>query len=293
VSCAPTNQTVFTGQNATLQASGGTGSYAWSAPGGSPSSGTGSSFFVSYGSAGSRTVTVTSGTDRSATCIVTVAATPTPTAATPTPPPQAPALNIQKTAQNVTRGGAEGQSATASPGETIQFTITVRSVGSSPAFGVMLRDTLPAGLTYQSGSTTIDGLGGPDGVTGSGLNLGDLAPGRQVIVRFRAVLADATFFPIGTTTLTNVANAQALGVSVSAFTNVTGNAQLLVTRASTGPVTQVPTGPAESAVLALIVSAIVTLLYVGYTATDAFRRHEAKSLAKTAKDDIDSLDFRR
>jgi len=37
----------------------------------------------------------------------------------------------------------------------------------------------------------------------------------------------------------------------------------------------------------------VTLLYVGYTATDAFQRHEAESLAKRAKDDIDTLDFRR
>lgn len=42
---------------------------------------------------------------------------------------------------------------------------------------------------------------------------------------------------------------------------------------------QVSTGPFESSVMALIVSAIVTLLYVGYTATDTYRRHEAEGIA--------------
>ncbi|HXV26948.1 MAG TPA: hypothetical protein VD862_02925 [Candidatus Paceibacterota bacterium] len=45
-------------------------------------------------------------------------------------------------------------------------------------------------------------------------------------------------------------------------------------------VVQIPTGPGESTVLALIVSAIVTLLYVGYTSTDAFRRREAGVIAR-------------
>jgi hypothetical protein len=58
-----------------------------------------------------------------------------------------------------------------------------------------------------------------------------------------------------------------------------------------GPVTQVPTGPGESTLLALIISAVVTLLYVGYTSTDTFRKHEAEGLAET--DDRDLLNFKR
>ena len=47
---------------------------------------------------------------------------------------------------------------------------------------------------------------------------------------------------------------------------------------------KVSTGPFESSVMALIVSAIVTLLYVGYTATDTFRRREAEGIAHTEQD---------
>ena len=58
-----------------------------------------------------------------------------------------------------------------------------------------------------------------------------------------------------------------------------------------GQVGQVSTGPLETTFFALIVSAIVTLVYVGYTNTDRFRRHEIGSIAKEGKKE--PIDFRR
>jgi len=69
--CTPPSQTVQTGQIATVGATGGTGTYSWSAPGGSTSAGVGAGFSTSYSSAGTNTITVTSG-QQTATCQVTV-----------------------------------------------------------------------------------------------------------------------------------------------------------------------------------------------------------------------------
>ncbi|MCL5667249.1 MAG: hypothetical protein M1383_05780 [Patescibacteria group bacterium] len=71
VYCSPLTQTVSIGQQAYLSASGGNGSFAWEAPGGSPDDGFNSSFSTSYASSGTKSVTVRSG-GRSATCSVVV-----------------------------------------------------------------------------------------------------------------------------------------------------------------------------------------------------------------------------
>lgn len=65
LSCSPATQARFVDEVASLSASGGTGKvdYAWSAPGGTPSSGTGSTFDVVYGTTGTKSVTLTRGSD--------------------------------------------------------------------------------------------------------------------------------------------------------------------------------------------------------------------------------------
>lgn len=70
VSCSPNTQTVNTGGTASFSASGGTGTYSWSG-GGSPATGNAATFSTVYSTAGSKTVTVSSGT-QSASCLVTV-----------------------------------------------------------------------------------------------------------------------------------------------------------------------------------------------------------------------------
>jgi len=69
--CAPPTQTVSIGQTASVAATGGTGTYAWSAPGSSTPTGAGSTFTTSYPTAGTHTITVTSGAQTD-TCQVLV-----------------------------------------------------------------------------------------------------------------------------------------------------------------------------------------------------------------------------
>lgn len=75
--CSPSSTSAAVNQAVTFTASGGNGTYNWQASGGNPSSGTGSSFTVSYAAAGTYSVTVTSAS-QTATCTVTVTSAPPP-----------------------------------------------------------------------------------------------------------------------------------------------------------------------------------------------------------------------
>lgn len=456
LACSPVTQIVALGAPATITGSGGTASYGWYAPGSNPVTGTGASFIVTYTIPGEKTVTMTGGGNQVTCQVVVAAATPTPTPtttiaptcqprpacldATPrclmpepvagwcptptpsitTPPPTTPQLALQKMVRNITQGSGEGDSTNANPTDTVEFSLRVSSVGTGLVTNVMVRDALPAGLSYIPGATTVDGAPASDGVISTGLNLGDMSPGRTITVRFRATVAPGTFFASGTSVLTNTGYARGSNVpevSDVAFVTIVNTPQNLtmslikmgrnVTRGETGehtpvlsspgqtiefilrvrntsnaPLTNVmlrdivptgiaavpgsvrigsspasdalfgaglnlgtlsvgqevvvifsgrvavaselpagtttlintvqatatgvgmltaqlpviitstavvvppvDTGPGESTVLALIISGIITLLYVGYTGTDTYRRHEAGELVKESKDE--------
>lgn len=91
VACSPAFQSAATGQQAEISATGGSGSYTWSAPGGTPSTGSGSDFSTSYSVSGIKRVVVASA-GKYVTCTVNVTApAQTPPATQPpgddTPPP--------------------------------------------------------------------------------------------------------------------------------------------------------------------------------------------------------------
>lgn len=69
--CTPPTQTAQIGQTAAFSASGGTGTYTWSAPGASTTSGGGANFSTTYAAAGTYIATVTSGS-QTANCAVNV-----------------------------------------------------------------------------------------------------------------------------------------------------------------------------------------------------------------------------
>jgi hypothetical protein len=76
--CAPLSQNKLVGETANLTASGGIGSYSWTASEGNPNSGTGSGFATSYSTVGTKTVTVTSGAqNKNCTVVVSEASTAT------------------------------------------------------------------------------------------------------------------------------------------------------------------------------------------------------------------------
>ena len=108
--CAPVTQTVAIGQLAPMTATGGTGTYSWSAPGGTVPSGTGAAFSTAYGTSGTRAVTVTSGT-QSATCTVVVPDPPLVCA----PPTQTVGIGVPA---SMTASGGNGTYAWSAPGGT-------------------------------------------------------------------------------------------------------------------------------------------------------------------------------
>ena len=90
--------------------------------------------------------------------------------------------------------------ASAQPGQTLTYTLTISNVGNQGATGVILTDTLPANTTFVSAS---DG-----GVFAAGVvtwNIGSLAAGASV-TRLVAVQVN-TAVPAGVTSITNTATA--------------------------------------------------------------------------------------
>ncbi len=147
----------------------------------------------------------------------------------PTPPPGQGQVTLTKAARNVSRGETAFAAVTnANPGEIVEFSLRVNSVGTAAANNVLVQDFIPFGLTFSSGSVRLDGVAQPDTIT-AGLALGTLAPGQSRTVTFQATVRDAASFPAGVTSLTNTANVSGTG---SGFFTVQATAQVLVSVAA-------------------------------------------------------------
>ncbi len=135
---------------------------------------------------------------------------------TPTPAPVAIItgnLDIQKLGRNITRGEtSERTSVGASSNDTIEFEVHVRALNGS-ASNVVVNDLLPAGLTYVSNTTSVNGNIVSNGITGSGINIGSLAQNQEEIVRLSATVDPV---PAGQSrTLINVSQVRADNIATS------------------------------------------------------------------------------
>lgn len=79
----------------------------------------------------------------------------------------APTLNVTKTVKKV----AGSTSTDVYPGDTLEYTITVRNTGSADATGVTVVDALPAGTTYVADSARVNGFTSTT-LNGTTINLG-------------------------------------------------------------------------------------------------------------------------
>lgn len=276
--CNPSQTWASYGQDVTLNAWGGNGAYSWSAPEGTPSSGTGSTFKTRYynTSGSTRVYTVTVSTydsyygTRSATCSVNV---PTYAGYTPTPTPYYGngSLALTMTGRDVTRGQSnERTSVAARPGDTIDMFLHVRALNNSLA-GIWVTDYLPAGLSYVAGSTTLNGIVVADGVTTTGLSIGTLSAGQEAIVKFSAVVQ---------------ANAAPAWGSIMVYDNAQVRADATATVAARMPlvlgsqlaisqISAVKTGPADSLFYAFVAAVFLTGMYALYTRSPLFTKRAA------------------
>jgi len=114
--------------------------------------------------------------------------------------------------------------ASATPGSTLTYTISVVNTGSSGATGVVVSDTIPANTTYVGGSITGPGAnaaGNPNLVW----NVGNVGAGATINLTYQVIVNNPV--PAGTTSITNTASItsnQTAAVNTStATTNITAS----------------------------------------------------------------------
>lgn len=103
---------------------------------------------------------------------------------------------------------------TASPGETVTYSIAFKNYGGSPATNVTIVDDVPAGITALPSTVAIDGIGAASSASLSGQRLtvkvGTLATGAAGTLSFDAVVQSGT---IAGASFVNVASLSADGIA--------------------------------------------------------------------------------
>jgi uncharacterized repeat protein (TIGR01451 family) len=164
-------------------------------------------------------------------------------------------ITVSKTARNLSDNTNFGEQVTADPGEVIEFGIVVSNTGNTTADNLIVKDVLPANMSYYGG-LTIDGVPNLGGNIANGVSLGNLAPGQNKTIVFQAVLSPATSFGFGVTNLTNSALAYNAAVSKS------DTAIVQVIRTEVRGATDVPTGAFDDPWFALSLGSAALLTYL-------------------------------
>lgn len=102
----------------------------------------------------------------------------------------------------------------AQPGETVDFLVNYKNTGTVRQDNVVLKDKLPAGMTYVAGSTIYgnalhpSGTKASDNITGAGINVGSYNGGGNAWAIFSAKVASQSDLQCGTTTLSDTASVE-------------------------------------------------------------------------------------
>lgn len=127
-----------------------------------------------------------------------------------------PNFDVQKTVSKAGTNQYQEQ-VTALPNEEVEYKIQYKNTGTTQQDNVVIKDALPAGVTYVNGSTQIansktNGQWSPvsdNGVVSGGINIGSYAPNGNAYVKFKAKIADnSKLANCGLNTLVNTATAE-------------------------------------------------------------------------------------
>ncbi|HQO27860.1 MAG TPA: hypothetical protein PKX21_02265, partial [Candidatus Pacearchaeota archaeon] len=188
------------------------------------------------------TVTVSGGSSRTITAHYTKTVVPVT------------GLTINKYVRNVSRGDQVWSTTTnAIPSDLISFGLTVSNQGSDTLYQVEVKDSLPAHLSFMSGSVIIDKVPTNYDIR-QGINLGNLVPGQTKNITFRATIAGSSSFSYGTVSVVNTAYAESDSQSVS------DSATTWVTRSDILGAADVPTGFGGTITRYLILPLLISLL---------------------------------
>jgi uncharacterized repeat protein (TIGR01451 family) len=108
--------------------------------------------------------------------------------------------------------GQWGDSIKASPGDKVDYLLSYQNTGTTQQNDVVIKDTLPKGMTYVADSTFVTnsvspkGAKGKEGITTStGVNYGSYAPKGNLFVQFSATVPKGDQLKCGDNTLKNIA----------------------------------------------------------------------------------------
>lgn len=117
-------------------------------------------------------------------------------------------------------GGSWKENIAVTPGEKINYRIEFKNTGETQLNNVVVKDQLPAHMSYVAGTTKLYNATNPkgtsvaDGVVGAnGIEIGDYAPGANAIVVFKAQVGEASDELCNTDLLTNVASIKPEGLN--------------------------------------------------------------------------------
>lgn len=194
-------------------------------------------------------------------------------------------LSVQKFGRNATlQENSELPGVRATPGQTVEFFVHVKSLSSVRLDSVVVSDTMPAYISYVNGSATRDSGPISDGiVSGQGFDLGSLLPNQEAVIKFKGNVAAANTMPQGVNALINTVTVRSANLSP-----ITAQLPVSVPNGVIAGVSQVPTGAGNSTTIAAIVAMAATLAYFVYTQTRRFRRKEFKRLLdESTKEGVD------
>jgi uncharacterized repeat protein (TIGR01451 family) len=142
--------------------------------------------------------------------------------------PQFPTPNFTVTKEVREAGSSTfGKTVTAKAGDTLNYRITYTNNGGTDETAVILKDTLPKGITNVPGTVKILNAANPSGAVvqngdnlfTSGINIGNYTAGSNAILIFNATVGSADTLPLcGVNTLTNSASAQPYGLGAKSDT---------------------------------------------------------------------------
>lgn len=122
-------------------------------------------------------------------------------------------FDVQKTVRvNGASDTTFKENVAAKPGDKVDYQIYFKNTGSTQLKDVVIKDTLPAGVTYVPGTTQLYNANGlrtvADGVTTSGINIGGYLGGAEAYIKFTAKIgANDTLPKCGDNILKNIAKA--------------------------------------------------------------------------------------
>jgi uncharacterized repeat protein (TIGR01451 family) len=151
----------------------------------------------------------------------------------PINPDNCPNSSLAKSVRNVTTNSSFGNTATASPGDTLEYRLTYTNAGPGTANNVVVSDTIQAKQTFLSCSQTPPCTTAGTPVTSVSWSLGSVAPGTKVLT-FQVRL-DSNGWAAGTTAVKDTATVattqEGSKSSNETTTNVTANPNSALTKA--------------------------------------------------------------